>query len=73
MPILCCMYTEGQGAGIGGGDFTVSGGRALVTITLGVGNYRVTVEDLDAGVQKFYQELKDFFIEVISVSSITSI
>ena len=41
----------------------MSGGRALVKVTLGAGNYRVTVEDLDAGVQNFYQESKDFSIE----------
>ena len=57
------LHTEGQGAGTGGGDFTVSGGRALVKVTLGAGNYRVTVEDLDAGVRNFYQEAKDFSIE----------
>ena len=57
------LYTEGRGAGTGGGDFIVSGGEALVKVTLGAGNYRVTVEDRDAGVQNFYQESKDFSIE----------
>ena len=36
------LHTEGQGTETGGGDFTVSGGRALVKVTLGAGNYRVT-------------------------------
>ena len=41
----------------------MSGGRTLVKVTLEAGNYSVTVEDLDAGVQNFYQESKDFSIE----------
>ena len=41
----------------------MSGGRASVKVTLGAGNYRATVEDLDVGVQNFYQESKDFSIE----------
>ena len=57
------LYTEGLGAGTGGGDFTVSGGRAVVNVSLGADNYRVIVEDLDAGFQNFYQEAKDFSIE----------
>ena len=64
------LHTEGQGTETGGGDFTVSGGRALVKVTLGDGNYRVTVEDLHVGVQKFHQELMDFSIKGISLSSI---
>ena len=51
----------------------MSGGRALVKVTLGAGNYRVIVEDLDAGIQNFHQESKDFSIEGIILSSIGSI
>ena len=64
------VYVEGKGSGSGGGDFSVSSGKALVTTSLAPGSYKITVQDLDAGVKNFYSEYKDFSVEGGSIHSV---
>ena len=55
-------YSEDTVPGSGSASFPVSNGRGQVNLKLEPGDYTVTVQDLDAGVNAFYSESKDFSV-----------
>ena len=55
-------YTAATVPGSGSASFPVSNGRGQVSLKLEPGDYTVTVQDLDAGVNTFYSESKDFSV-----------
>ena len=57
------LLSEATVPGSGSDSFPVSDGRGQVSLTLESGDYTVTVQDLDAGVNAFYNESKDFSVE----------
>ena len=52
-------YSEATVPGSGSASFPVSNGSGQVSHKLEPGDYTVTVQDLDAGVENYYTESKD--------------
>ena len=54
------LSAEATVPGSGSASFPVSNGRGQVNLKLEPGDYTVTVQDLDAGVNDYYTESEDF-------------
>ena len=59
----CFCYLEATVPGTGSDSFLVDDGRGQLRLKLEPGDYRVTVQHLDAGVREFYAESKDFSVK----------
>ena len=58
-------HSEATVPGSGSDGFPVDNGRGQLRLALVPGNYTVRVQDLDAGVENYYTESKDFSVKGI--------
>ena len=58
-------HPEAKVPGSGSDDFLVDNGRGQLRLKLEPGDYIVTVQDLDAGVNEYYYESEDFAVKGI--------
>ena len=49
-------------SGSGSSNFPVENGRGKISMSIGPGDYTVIVQDLDAGVNDYHTESKDFSV-----------
>ena len=63
--LLASLYSAATVPGSGSDGFPVDNGRGQLELERVPGNYTVTVQDLDAGVQTYYTESKDFSVKGI--------
>jgi hypothetical protein len=63
---------EGTVPGSGSSNFPVENGRGKITLPAEPGDYTVTVQDLDAGVNDYHTESKDFSVADCEIEIMTA-